>query len=315
MLGFVARRALQALVLLFVVSVVTFAIIHAAPGGPAILTNPDISREQAEQMMRNLGLTDPVAVQFWRWFRNAIRGELGKSYSQGLPVLPLVLERMPASLLLAGSALAFAVAVAIPLGIVSAVRRYSLVDTLAGAVSVFGLSIPVFWFGIIAIIVFGVHLKWLPSGGMYTLGVGFSLADRLRHLLLPALVLGTILVAQLERYTRSSMLTEVQADYVRTARAKGMAERRVLSRHALRNALIPVVTVIGLSFPRLVGQAAITETVFAWPGMGRLAVDSAFQRDYPVIMGVTLVISAMVIVSNLLTDILYGALDPRIKPR
>ncbi len=315
MLGYIARRILQALALLFVVSLVTFAIIHAAPGGPAILTNPDVSKEQADQMMRNLGLTDPIPVQFWRWFQNVLRGEFGKSYSQGLPVLPLVLERVPASILLAGSALGLAVLVAIPLGILSAVHRYSFLDTLAGAVSVFGLSIPVFWFGIMVIILFGVHLQWLPSGGMYTLGVAFSLADRLRHLLLPALVLATITIAQLERYTRSSMLAEIQADYVRTARARGLAERRVLGRHALRNALIPVVTVIGLSFPRLVGFAAITETVFAWPGMGRLAVDSAFQRDYPVIMGVTLLISALVIVCNLMTDLLYGTLDPRITLR
>ncbi len=211
------------------------------------------------------------------------------------------------------TALAIAILVALPLGIASAIRRHSWVDYLATLLSTLGVSIPVFWFGIVLIIIFAVQLRVLQAGDMYTPGAPFSLGDRLRHLVLPAIVLSSFNLAELTRYMRSSMVGVLGEDYIRTARAKGLAGRVVLGRHALKNALIPVVTVLGILVPRAVGGAAITETVFSWPGMGRLAVEAAMTRDYPVVMGVTLTVAAIIIFSSLLTDVLYAYLDPRIR--
>jgi peptide/nickel transport system permease protein len=197
----------------------------------------------------------------------------------------------------------------------SSVYRYSAADYAATITAFFGVSIPIFWLGILLIIIFSVTLGWLPSAGMVTVGAPFSTGDLLRHLIMPAVVLSTFPLAQLTRYTRSSMVEVLGQDYIRTARSKGLAEVMVLTRHALRNALVPVVTVLGVLIPRLLSGAVITEAIFAWPGLGRLAVDSAIQRDYPVIMGVTLLVSGMVIISNLITDLVYVALDPRIALR
>ncbi|MBI4279983.1 MAG: ABC transporter permease, partial [Armatimonadetes bacterium] len=230
-----------------------------------------------------------------------------------LPTTRLVLERVPNTLLLSGAALGLAVIAALPLGIASAVRRYSVVDYAATVTAFLGVSIPVFWLGIMFIIIFSVHLRWLPSAGMVTAGEPFRYSDLLRHLIMPAAVLSTFPTAQLARYTRSSMVEVVAQDYIRTARAKGLAEIAVLGRHAFRNALIPVVTVLGVIVPRLLGGTVITESIFAWPGLGRLAVDSAITRDYPVIMGITMFVAVLVILGNLAADLAYVALDPRIK--
>lgn len=313
MTRYIVGRLLQGLILLFIVSLVTFLLIHAAPGGPAVLVSPEIGKEQMEQMRANLGLDQPIHVQYLRWLDNTLHGELGKSLSQGLPVLELVLQRLPATLTLSFSALAVAVVVAIPLGIVSAVGRRTFLDNLSTVVGLFGLSVPTFWMGTLLIIVFAVQFRLLPSGGMYTLGSQFSVMDRIRYLAMPTLVLSLFSMAQLARYTRSAVATVLAEDYVRTARSKGLAETLVLSRHVLRNAIIPVVTVVGLMLPHLVGGAAVVETVFAWPGMGRLAVEAAYQRDYPLMMGITLFVSGAVILSNLFVDILYTMLDPRVK--
>ncbi|RMF87541.1 MAG: ABC transporter permease [Nitrospinota bacterium] len=310
---YLIRRFFQSCILMFIVTVVTFAMILSAPGGPSILLDPNASAEDLARMRRLLGLDDPIHVQYFKWIRNVAQGNLGVSYNIGRPVLDLIRDGLPATLVLAGSALLFAILFGISLGILSAVRRYSLLDHLITVISFFGLSVPVFWYGLMLIMFFAVRLRWLPAGGMFTIGSGFSLLDRLRHLLLPMLVLGTVNMAQIVRYTRSSMLTVLQQDYIKTARSKGIHEARVLYKHALKNACIPVVTIIGLLLPRLVGGAAVTETVFSWPGMGRLAVSAAFERDYPTIMGITLAVSAMVILSNLLTDILYVYLNPRIR--
>jgi peptide/nickel transport system permease protein len=312
---YLLRRVAQGATVLFVVSAVVFAIVHAAPGGPALLNNPDVDPRMAKEMEKLLGLDDPIPVQYARWLKNAMLGNLGRSYQHSMSTAELLGARIPNTLLLSGTALLLAVVLAIPLGMISAVYRYSALDYAATLTAFFGVSIPVFWLAILLIIVFSVTLGWLPSSGMLTVGTPFSLGDLLRHLIMPSIVLATFPLAQLTRYVRSSMVESLAQDYVRTARAKGLPERRVLGRHALRNALIPMVTVLGVLTPRLLGGAVVTETIFAWPGLGRLAVEAAVTRDYPVILGATLLVSALVVVSNLLTDLLYLVIDPRIALR
>jgi peptide/nickel transport system permease protein len=312
---YLIRRLAQGAVVLFVVSAVVFAIVHAAPGGPALLNNPDVDPKMAKEMEKQLGLDDPIPVQYGRWLRNAARGNLGRSYQHSLGTAELLWARIPNTLLLSGTALLIAVVLAVPLGMISAVYRYSALDYAATVTAFLGVSIPVFWLAILLIIVFSVTLGWLPSSGMLTVGVPFSMRDRLLHLLMPSIVLATFPLAQLTRYVRSSMVDALAQDYVRTARAKGLPEHEVLGRHALRNALIPMVTVLGVLTPRLLGGAVVTETIFAWPGLGRLAVEAAVTRDYPVILGATLLVSTLVVLSNLITDFLYVVIDPRIALR
>ncbi len=278
----------------------------------SLLNQPDMDPNVAREMRASLGLDDPLPVQYGRWIRNAVAGNFGKSYQHSLPTTQLLRDRIPNTLLLSGTALVMAVLLAVPLGTISALYRYSWLDYLATVVAFAGVSIPVFWLAILMIIVFSVQLGWLPSAGMVTVGAVFSLRDLVAHLVMPALVLATFPLAQLTRYVRSSMVDVLAQDYIRTARAKGLPETALLARHALRNALIPMLTVLGVLTPRLLGGAVITETIFAWPGLGRLAVDAAITRDYPVIMSVTLLVSALVVVSNLVTDLLYGIVDPRI---
>ncbi|MBX5446777.1 ABC transporter permease [Sphaerobacter sp.] len=311
--AYLIRRLFQAVVLLFIVSIVTFMLIHSAPGGPSLLSNPELSREDIERMREQLGLNDPLPVQYGRWLKNVLQGNLGRSYNTIEPVGSLIADRLPNTLLLTGIALLLSIGLAIPLGVISALRRNSALDRIVAGVSFFGVSIPVFWLGIILIIVFSIQLKWLPAGGMATLGEDFSLMDRIKHLIMPTIVLATANLAELTRYTRSGMISVLSEDYIRTARAKGLHNKVVVIRHALRNALIPVVTVIGVLLPRAVGGAAITETVFSWPGMGRLAVEAASTRDYPVVLGATLTVAIVVVISSLLTDLVYGYLDPRIR--
>jgi len=313
MAGYITNRLVQSVVLIVFVSMLTFFLIHAAPGGPAVLLAPDMSKEQIEQARKALGLDDPLPVQYARWATLVIRGNLGTSFSQGLPVAELLIRRLPETLELVLTGLAVAAIVGVAIGIVSARKQYSWIDKLSTGFCFFGMSVPVFWLGLMLIIFFSIQLKILPSAGSYTLGAPSSLVDRLVHLILPAIVLATANLAVIARYTRSSMLEVLNADYLRTARAKGVAERVVMNRHALRNALIPIVTVVALMVPRLVSGVAITESVFAWPGMGSLAVDSAVQRDYPVVMGITLMVSVLVVVTNFLTDLSYLVLDPRVK--
>lgn len=313
MATYALRRVIQAIVLLFIVSVVTFVLIHEAPGGPAMLANPDLSRDQVAQMTEQLHLDDPIYVQYWRWFSHAIRGDLGNSYSAIQPVTSVIGERLPNTALLAASALLLALVLAVPLGVLSALHRNSLLDRIVAGFSFMGTSVPVFWLGIMLIVLFSLKLGSLPSGGMSTIGKPFSLSDRLEHLLLPMIVLCIGNLSELIRYTRSGMISVLQEDYMRTARAKGLSESRVIRDHGLKNAMIPVITVLGVMIPRAMGSAAITETVFSWPGMGRLAVESATNRDYPVVLGATLVIAVITVVCSLITDLLYGVLDPRIR--
>jgi peptide/nickel transport system permease protein len=313
--GYVLRRLTQGAVLLVVVSIVVFAVVHSAPGGPALLIHPDMDPTQVKAMEKQLGLDDPIPIQYARWLRNAVQGNLGTSYQHSLPTAELLRERIPNTLLLSGVAVVVAVLLAVPLGTISAVYRYSFLDYAATVTAFIGVSIPVFWLAILLIIVFSVTLGWLPSAGMRTVGVPATFGDLLRHLVMPSLVLATFPLAQLMRYVRASMVDVLAQDYVRTARAKGLSERATLCRHALRNALIPMVTVLGVLTPRLLGGAVITETIFAWPGLGRLAVEAAIARDYPVIMGATLLVAGLVVLGNLITDLLYVVIDPRIALR
>ncbi len=313
MIAYAIRRLIQAVVLLFIVSIVTFVLIHAAPGGPAILANPDLSREQIAQASEQMGFNDPLPVQYGRWLGNVLQGDFGVSYNTIEPVVDLLRARLPNTLLLAGLALLLGLVIAIPLGVVCALRRNSWLDRTVAGLTFFGVSMPVFWLGIMLIILFSVQLRVLPSGGMMSLGEPFSLWDRIRHLILPVSVLALGNLAELTRYTRSGLVTVMSEDYVRTARAKGLTQRGVVVGHALRNALIPVVTIIGVMLPRAVSGAAITEAVFSWPGMGQLAVNAATTRDYPVVLGTTLVVAAVVIFSSFITDLAYGYLDPRIR--
>jgi peptide/nickel transport system permease protein len=298
------------------VSLILFTLMRLAPGGPeAVLIGGEFSPEVAAGIRHRLGVDRPLLVQYGSWALAALRGDLGRSFKTGDPVAALIWDRLPSTLQLTAGALVFALAVAVPLGVLAAVRQNTVWDSLGSAVSLFGISFPSFWLGIMLILLFSELLRWLPPSGLSEYGQEADLAARFRHAILPTLTLGLIQMAAFMRFTRSSLLEALRQDYVRTARAKGVSATRVIWRHALRNALIPVVTVVGLSLPTLVGGAVLTETVFAWPGIGRFAVGAVFERDYPVIMGVNLLVGALVITANLVTDLVYCLIDPRISYR
>ena len=306
-------RAFQSLVLLFLVSIITFVLIRKSPGLPEILSHPELSEEDSARLMAQLGLDRPLHIQYIDWAGTTVRGDLGDSILTKLRVWDLIKAALPGSFYLAITALSIAVVISVPLGIISAVRQYSFVDYVVTVISFFGASIPGFWYAIILILIFGVTLGWLPTSGIRPVTRDPTWVDTIRHLTMPAIVLSTNAMAQLTRYTRSSMLDVLQKNYIRTARAKGLKEVFVVSRHALLNSLFPVITVVGLLIPVMVGGAAVVETVFAWPGVGRLAIDSAIRRDYPVVMGVTLLISTITIISNQAIDLTYILLDPRLR--
>lgn len=313
MLKYTIKRLGSSAIVMILITMITFTIIQLAPGGPAILLDEQLTEEDRQQIRANLGLDKPIAVQYALWAKALATGDLGNSYLEREPVMNLLSRRLPNTAMLAGAALALAIVIGIPVGILSASRTYSVWDYTVTFFSMVGISIPNFWFGLLMIILFSVTLGWFPSAGMYTLGGDKGLVDLLHHMIMPALVLAFSPLATVARYTRSSMLGVIKLDYIRTAKAKGLSERKVLFKHALKNALIPVVTVVGLLLPQLVGGSVIIEKIFAWPGMGRLAADAAFRRDYPVIMGVTIVVAVAVVLVNLLTDLLYAYLNPKIR--
>jgi peptide/nickel transport system permease protein len=315
MIAYTARRLVQMIPLLFGISIVLFAVIQAAPGGPeaALLESGRfIDPAVIEAYRERLGVDQPVYIQYLRWLAAAFSGDLGISFSTTRPVAEMIFERLPATLELMGAAFVFAAIVAILLGIVSAVRQYSWFDHLGTGLSFVGIAMPVFWFALILQLVFGVFLGWLPIAGTETVGAS-SLTDHLLHLILPTIVLSFNYIAGWSRYLRSSLLSVLRTDYVRTARAKGLPERKVIGVHALRNALIPLLSIMALNLSSLFSGAVITETVFAWPGIGRMFVQAMFSRDYPLLMGILMLGSLMVIVFNLVADLLYGVLDPRIR--
>ena len=317
MLRFLFRRLGQAIPMLIGISVAAFVLMRLAPGGPMAIyaQNPNMSEADMRRIEHILGLDQPIHIQYLKWAAGMATGNLGYSYRTGRPVGQVIAERVPATVQLMGLAYFIAIGLGITTGIVSAIRRHSIFDYCATTGAMVGLSVPTFWFGLMVIIVFGAMLRWIPSGGIATLGAPFSLYDRFIHLIGPASVLGLWMTATWSRYTRSSVLEVIGQDYIRTARAKGLRPRAILLRHTLRNALIPLITLAGLEFRNLFGGALVTETVFSWPGVGRLYLDSLNYQDYSVILGLLLITSVMVLAGSLLADILYAVVDPRIRLR
>ncbi len=311
---YVIRRTIQMIPLFIGISIIIFLIIQAAPGGPemALLqTGRFVNPEILAAYRARLGLDQPIVVQYFRWLGAALTGDLGYSYTSAQPVLTMILERLPATIELMLSAYLLAAVIALPLGVYSAIHKYSVLDYFGTGLSFLGIAMPVFWFGLILQLVFAVQLGWLPSSGRETVGdTGF--VDQLKHLVLPAIVLSLLYIAGWSRYMRTSFLGVINSDYVRTARAKGLRERRVMLIHGLKNAAIPVVSVMALDIAGLFSGAVITETIFSWPGIGRLFIQSMYARDYPLLMGIIMMGSIMVVLFNLVADILYGWLDPRI---
>jgi len=315
MTAYIGRRLLQMIPLIFGISLVLFGVIQAAPGGPegALLeTGRFIDPEVIEAYRERLGVDQPVHIQYVRWLGGALQGDLGISFSTTRPVSEMIMERLPATLELMGASFLLAAILAFGIGTLSAVKQYSWFDHVGTGVSFVGIAMPVFWFALILQLVFGVWLQWLPVAGTETVGAT-SLGDHLLHLVMPATVLSLRYVAGWSRYLRSSLLTSLRTDYVRTARAKGVSEVAVVGIHAARNALIPVVSVMALNLAGLFSGAVITETIFAWPGVGRMFVQAMFARDYPLLMGILMLGSVMVVFFNLLADLVYGLLDPRIR--
>ena len=313
MTEYAIKQLLAGVAVLFVVVTATFFLIQAAPGRLSILADPTLDPSVFDAIERRLGLDQPVGVQYVRWMSNIAQGDLGRSLVFNRPVMQMIVERLPATLLLGFTALVITVLVGIPSGIVAARWPNSVLDQALSFASILGLATPNFWLGILLIILFSVQLGWLPGAGMQTIGQPFSVLDRLSYLVLPAVVLATSTTAELMRYTRSSWLEAINQDFVRTARSKGLVESRVHGKHIMKNALIPVLTILGLTLPRLIGGAAIIESLFSWPGIGSMAVNAAIGRDTPLILGTTIFVAVAVIVSNLLIDLLYGAIDPRIR--
>jgi peptide/nickel transport system permease protein len=304
MTRYIVRRLALSLVVLFGVSIVVFGLIHLAPGDPARLMLYDTAPEEEVQAMRKtLGLDQPLYLQYWLFLSHAVRGDLGRSLYYKQPALGIILEHLSATAELTFAALLFSLAVAVPMGIVSAVKRDSPWDYAGMFIATVGQATPVYWLGLMLILFFAVQLRILPTSGR----------GGLEHLILPSVALGAPLMALVTRMVRSGMLDILGEDYVRTARAKGLAERLIVLRHALRNIMIPLVTIVGLQFGALLGGAVITETVFAWPGVGRLVVTAITARDYPLVQAATLLVSFYFVAINLLLDVLYVYIDPRIR--
>jgi peptide/nickel transport system permease protein len=307
--SYVVRRLLQSILVLVGVTVLVYFILFQT-GDPTFLSvSTDASQQEVERVRHALGFDRPWYVQYAEFLGKAVRGDFGTSLRQGVPVTGIVLDRMPATLELAITALAISLVVAFPVGILAATRRNSVLDQAAMLAAVLGQSAPTFFVGIMLLFVFGGMLGWFPIGGRGQSGPG----DELRHLILPALTLGTFSMARNARLIRSSLLETLGLEYVTVAWAKGLAEPAVILRHALRNALIPVITVIGLDFGALLGGAIITETVFAWPGVGNLVVKAIGQKDFPVVVGCVTMLAVVFIVINVAVDVVYGYLDPRIR--
>lgn len=313
MTTYLVRRLLGVVPLLLGISIVSFAFMHAVPGGPDALfaRNSRLSPEQLAAIRHNLGLDQPVPLQYLRWLGNLLRGDLGLSYTQFRPVSTIIMEQFPNTVKLVTVAMVLTLVIAVITGTFSALRQYSIFDHVVSTLSFFGLAMPVFWFGLMLQLLFAVKLGWLPSADMVPLHAGVG--EYVKHLILPSATLAIGTVAGWSRYVRSSMLDVINQDYIRTARAKGLAERRVIQAHALRNALIPFVTVVALDIPFYFTGAVVTESIFSWPGMGRLFFDSLRARDYPVLMGLLVFSAALIVLFNIVADVLYGVLDPRIK--
>ena len=322
MATYVIRRVLQNIPLLLLISIVLFVILHNAPGGPLApyLQNPHITPDDIKRLEHNFGLDRPLYVQYWGWLEKVLTGDLGYSTSNSESVVAAMLDRLPATLELMGSAFLVSILLGVALGIFSAVRPYTWIDYTVTTLAFFGQSMPVFWFALmlqLAFAVYGIPLPdgykiQLPSASMCsTDACGFG--DRIEHLILPTIVLSLLFIATWSRFMRSSMLEVINTDYMRTATAKGLSKVKVVLKHGLKNALIPLVTIVALGLPGLVAGAVVTETIFAWPGMGRLFINALTQFDFALLMGYLMLVSFLVVLFNLLADIAYAWLDPRVK--
>jgi peptide/nickel transport system permease protein len=316
---YIAGRVLQMIPLVFGVTIITFVIMHLAPGNPLdVMMNPLItSPEMLAKAEKELGFDQPVYIQYFRWLEQLLKGNFGYSYLSGRPVLELLSARLPATMTLAAAALVLSYAVGLPIGVLSALKRYSLLDRVLTTLSFGGISVPEFFLCLTFVYVVSLKLDLLPTSGYGTLGAEFAgvalWLDRLPYLVLPSISLAIPSMAGIVRYTRSSMLDVLSEDYVRTARAKGLRESIVIYKHALGNAMLPVVTLFGLQFPILFGGAFVVEYIFDWPGMGTLAVASVSNREYSIVMAINLISAWLVLGGNLLADLLYAAVDPRIR--
>lgn len=326
MTRYVGRRILTAVPMILGIATLVFVLLEIAPGDPVNLyITRGTTPETIDQIRTNLGLDRPAPVRYVRWLAGAVTGDLGMSTARNAPVTQVIAEALPNTLLLAAVAFGLAFLFGIVLGVIQAVRQYSLLDSALSVLALFFYSVPSFWLALMLILVFSLAARnawgwpfWFPASGVVSvdhasLSAWGRLLDRAEHLFLPALTLTLVLSAGVARYMRSSMLEVIHQDYIRTARAKGLPEWRVVFKHALRNALIPIVTLTGLYLPFLFSGAVFIETVFAWPGMGRLIVESITARDYPVVMGVSVVFASLVVLGNLLADVLYAVVDPRIR--
>lgn len=323
MTNYLIRRLFEMALVLVLASVMIFLILHVSPGGPfdQIANGKGLrAAEYLDKMNRLLGLDQPLHIRYLNWAGKIVQGDFGESWrvSAGRPVLDLIMSRVGNTLILMSAALAFSIILALLIGIFSAIMQYSFWDYLVTGLSFFGLSMPIFWFGMLMMLVFSLQFKewglpWFPVGQMHEVGKEDSILDLLWHMAIPVTVLGLFMVAQWSRFVRSSLMETLRQDYVRTARAKGLRERIVIVRHALRNALIPVITVVALEIPGLFGGATVTETIFAWPGMGRLLYDSVMASDWPVAMGILIISATLVVIASLIADLLYAVVDPRIR--
>jgi len=329
---YITKRLLMLIPVLLGASILVFSLIHLAPGDPArTIAGEHASIQTIERIQEKYGLDKPLPTQYWLWLKQALQGDFGRSIVSNEYISREIWDRFPNTVELTLFSMFIAIIIGVVAGIVSASRQYSLLDYSFMGVALFGVSMPVFWLGIMLMMIFGVYLRWFPIGGRISIMVsftritGFYLLDSvmagnweafisaLRHLILPAIALGTIPMATVARVTRSSMLEVLRQDFIRTERAKGLSERMVIYKHAVRNALIPVVTVIGLNFGLLLAGAILTETVFSWPGLGRYVVKAVQMRDYPAVQGCVLFFAFIFVIVNLVTDIIYVYIDPRIK--
>ena len=320
--SYILERLLQSILLVLIVIVFNFTIMHIAPGDPATYlmgSQAGTDPEYLALLREKYGLDEPIHVQLLSYIANVLQGDLGVSFRSGGPTAEVIFSRLPATFLLMIPAFLLSVIVGTALGVIASIRRGSGIDYAITSLALIGFSIPTFWLGLILMLFFSLHLNWLPTSGMLTTGAnlsGWPLAvDLAHHMILPVLTLSAAFVAIFARVARASMLEVLRQDFIVTARAKGLKAKRVYIRHALRNALLPLTTLAGLNFGFLFAGAAVTETVFSWPGIGRLVFDSTIARDYPIISGVFLVVSVLVILSNFITDVIYSFLDPRIRTR
>ncbi|MGL4730708.1 MAG: ABC transporter permease [Clostridium sp.] len=309
----ITKRLFQAIPMLLFISFVSFMLMNLAPGDPAQgFITPQMSKEQADLIRVSLGLDKPIMVRYFLWLKSTLSGDLGYSLITKQPVVSEISSRFIPTLGLMGSSLLFSVIVSIPLGLYTALHRNKRLDNIVNFLSYIAISIPSFWFAMILITIFSLHLKWLPSVGMRSIGIE-STWDVIRHGILPTIVLSFSSIAVLTKYVKSSTISELKQDYIITAMAKGVSKNKILFRHVMKNALLPIVTILGMSLPSLVSGAFITETVFGWPGMGRLGVNAIQALDYPVIMAMTMLTSVMVLLGNLIADLCYLIVDPRMR--